>query len=468
MEPEARAVRGAPGRDTFGDMMPAAWSAFADLMPGARRATADTMLRAGQVLAGRGVGPGRAVAGGVRRRPRLRAGAITLVLAWTAAGGLAPARADARPEPAALLVDAGSGAVLHAEDATRRWHPASLTKLMTVFLALEAVAAGRLALDEELAVSMSAATQPEFKLGLRPGRKIRARDAILAVLQRSANDAAALLAERLAGSEEAFAVRMTARARALGMTGTQFRNATGLPDPAQITTARDMALLVQALDTRFPEHAGLFATPAVEFEGRSLPTLNGLLVSFPGARTVKTGFTCDSGYNIVARAGRGERDLIAVVLGGRNGGQRNALAARLLSRGFSEELTPEGSLTDLGGPTGEPPRVLTPKECAPGASPTAPGPGRPPGGEWVMLVGTFPSQEEARAAARRARERSGGGGRVLVTRRARGGASAWTAALAGLDRARAGAACRKLWEQDVFCRPLPRPMLASEKARRRT
>jgi D-alanyl-D-alanine carboxypeptidase len=181
--------------------------------------------------------------------------------------GLAPAAAVAAKAPAHIVVDAQTGSVLNEAAATHRWHPASLTKLMTIFLALEAVADGRVSLNEALSISAAAANQSEFKLGLQQGKTILVREAILAVLQRSANDAATLLAERVAGSESAFAERMTAKARALGMTGTQFRNATGLPDPAQVTTARDMAVLARAILDRFPQYADLFAAPGFSMTG---------------------------------------------------------------------------------------------------------------------------------------------------------------------------------------------------------
>jgi D-alanyl-D-alanine carboxypeptidase len=382
--------------------------------------------------------------------------------------GLAPCVALAAVAPAHIVVDAATGAVLQEASASHRWHPASLTKLMTIYLTLEAVADGRLSLDEALPISTAAAGQSEFKLGLRAGRTIRAREAILAVLQRSANDAAVVLGERVAGSETAFAAQMTAKAMALGMTGTQFRNATGLPDAAQITTARDMAVLARAILDRFPQHADLFAAPGLSYDGQSWPTINGLLTSYPGAEAVKTGFTCDSGYNIVASARRGTRRIIAVVLGGHSRGERNALAARLLSAGFASSSTPARSVADLVEAVATAPHVLPASECV--ASRAGPGDGGS-GSGWAMLLGTFASAPQARAAIESATGRLAAAARrgsPLVAARAREGAQGFTAAIGGLSRPQASAACKQLWEDDVFCRPLLRSQLANEKVRRRT
>ncbi len=390
-------------------------------------------------------------------------------LAFCLALGLAPRGAQAATPPAHIVIDAATGSVLEESSATHRWHPASLTKLMTVFLALEAVADGRLSLSESLAISSSAASQPEFKLGLQAGKTIRAREAIIAVLQRSANDAAGVLAERIAGNEASFAERMTAKAQSLGMIGTRFRNATGMPDAAQVTTARDMAVLARVMLDRFPQHAELFAAPVLSYDGQSWPTINGLLTSYPGAEAVKTGFTCDSGYNIVASAKRGGRRVIAVVLGGKNKGERNALAARLLSAGFASVATPGRFVADMATAVDAPPHILPASECtASRGGPNGFGGG---GSDWAMLLGTFPTQPEARAAIEAARGRLAAGGRsgsTVVTPRAREGAQAWTAAIAGLSRPQASNACKQLWENDVFCRPLQRRQLMSEKVRRRT
>ncbi len=382
--------------------------------------------------------------------------------------GLAPLAARVEAAPAHIVVDGDTGAVLQEAAAAHRWHPASLTKLMTVYLALEAVEAGRLSLGEPLPISPAAAGQSEFKLGLRAGKTIRTREAILAVLQRSANDAAVVLAERVAGSEAVFAGQMTAKAVSLGMAGTRFRNATGLPDAAQVTTARDMAVLARAMLDRFPQHADLFAAPAVTYDGQSWPTINGLLTSYPGAEAVKTGFTCDSGYNVVASARRGARRIIAVVLGGQSRGERNALAARLLSAGFASRPSGSRSVSDLSEAVASPPHVLPADVCT--ASRGAPAAGGA-GERWVMLLGTFASREKARAAIDSASGRlapAARRGSPLVAERNRDDARGFTAAISGLSRPEASSACKQLWEKDVFCRPLLQRQLSSEKARRRT
>jgi D-alanyl-D-alanine carboxypeptidase len=199
-----------------------------------------------------------------------------------------PARAQ---DFAAIVVDARSGAVLLSIDAHARWYPASLTKVMTVYLALEAIEAGTLRLDEELTVSEHAASQSPTELGVGAGDKIKVEEAILAIILQSANDVAVVVAERLGGTEEAFAKMMTAKAQALGMARTQFRNATGLPDPDQVTTARDMAMLGKALLDNFPQHYHFFSAKSFTYAGHTFDTINGILSRYPGADGIKTGFT---------------------------------------------------------------------------------------------------------------------------------------------------------------------------------
>ena len=211
---------------------------------------------------------------------------------WLALAWVAIAHADAAEKPPlvepAIVVDADTGSVLHAEAVNRRWAPASLTKLMTLYLAFEAMEAGMLSGDEPLTVSKAAAGQPPTRLGLRAGETLSAADAITAVATASANDIAVVLAERLAGSEAAFAALMTQTAQRLGMSRTAFVNASGLPAAGQYTTARDMAILATALIDRFPQRYDVFANRAFRHAGRAHATGNGLLASYRGADGLKT------------------------------------------------------------------------------------------------------------------------------------------------------------------------------------
>jgi D-alanyl-D-alanine carboxypeptidase len=228
-----------------------------------------------------------------------------------------------RPPFAAFVIDANSGAVLHQDSADAARHPASLTKIMTLYLLFERLEAGKIKLDTPLAVSARAAGQAPSKLGLKPGQTISVEDAIKALVTKSANDIAVVIAESLANSEEEFARLMTQKARALGMTRTVYRNASGLPDPEQITTAREQALLGRAVQDRFPRYYRYFATHVFNYNGRAMSNHNKLL-NVAGVDGIKTGYTHASGFNLVSSMRRGGRHIVAVVLGGSSGKARDA------------------------------------------------------------------------------------------------------------------------------------------------
>ncbi len=242
------------------------------------------------------------------------------------------------PRHAAIVVEAESGRVLHAESADAIRHPASLTKMMTLYILFGELEAGRLSLDDPLPVSRRAAAQPASKLGLRAGQTIRVRDAIPALAVRSSNDVAVVVAETISGSEAAFADRMTRTARALGMQRTRFVNASGLPDPAQITTAREIAVLARALQTGFPNDYAAFSRRSFTWAGRTRDSTNKLLGVVEGVDGVKTGYIRASGYNLAASVRRGGRRLIVVVMGGPTGAARDAEVAALI-----DEYLPERS-----------------------------------------------------------------------------------------------------------------------------
>jgi len=247
---------------------------------------------------------------------------------------------SATAQRAALLVDADSDTVLHADHALRPARPASLTKLMTLYLAFEAMRDGRFEGDTALPVSAVAAGQAPVKLGLKRGGNITLEDAITALIVMSGNDVAVVVAEAIGGSEEAFAAMMNAAANRLGLERTVFRNASGLPNPGQITTARDMVVLAQALRRTFPEDFARFATKTFTFKGRRINSHNNFLRGFDGALGMKTGFTCRAGYNLVAAAERNGRHLIGVVLGDASAGARDARMVRLMKKGFANDAEP--------------------------------------------------------------------------------------------------------------------------------
>jgi D-alanyl-D-alanine carboxypeptidase len=234
------------------------------------------------------------------------------------------------PPYAAIVVDAKTGRVLHAQNEEALRHPASVTKVMTLYLVFEQLERGRIALDTPLQVSANAARQAPSKLGLRPGSSIAVEDAIKALVTKSANDVAVVVAENLGGSEEAFAEHMTRKARALGMSRTVYRNASGLPDPEQVTTARDLTILARAIQDRFPRHYKFFQTRAFHYAGASYRNHNKLLGRVHGVDGIKTGFTRASGFNLMTSARTDDRHIVAVVLGGRSGASRDQAMASLV------------------------------------------------------------------------------------------------------------------------------------------
>lgn len=241
----------------------------------------------------------------------------------------------AQPEiraASAYVVDAATGRVLFDEAGEGPRYPASLTKMMTLHLLFDAVAAGKLSLDSDLVVSPFAASRAPSKLGLRAGETIKVRDAAQALAVKSANDAATVIAENLAGSEPAFAVAMNARARAIGMRDTRFVNASGLPQDGQVTTARDMATLALSLRARHPRFMPYFAATEFTYAGKTYKATNKLLGQGIGVDGMKTGFIRDSGFHLVASAERGGHRIIVVVMGGTTGRARDAHVAALVEQ----------------------------------------------------------------------------------------------------------------------------------------
>jgi D-alanyl-D-alanine carboxypeptidase len=250
--------------------------------------------------------------------------ALTLLLGWAGTASAGPA----------LLFDAATGKVLYAEEQDQPWHPASLTKIMTAYMVFEALRTNKISLEQKIPVSVNAHAQPPSKLGLPVGAEITVSLALKALIVKSANDAAVMLAEAIGGTEEAFIAQMNNTARRVGMTNTRFVNPHGLPAPEQVTTARDLARLTRIVVREYPEYGPMWAMSDMQIGRRRLRTHNGLLRTYEGADGFKTGFICDSGFNVVASATRDDRRLVAVVLGEYTSRDRSLRAASLLEHGF--------------------------------------------------------------------------------------------------------------------------------------
>jgi len=276
------------------------------------------------------------------RRPLTRfmslAARLVGVIAIFSAATMAPAQAG-RPPYAAMAIDANTGAVLHnrAGDAPR--YPASLTKMMTLYLTFELIERGRLSYATKIKMTERGAAASPSKLGLKPGQEIRLIDAIKALVTKSANDVAIALAQHIGGTEANFARLMTAKARQIGMTHTTFKNASGLPNKAQTTTARDMLTLALRLQDEFPKQYKLFATKTFTYRGKRYRNHNRLLIHYRGTDGIKTGYTRASGFNLVASVRRGKKHVVAAVFGGRTGRIRNARMRALLNKSLAKAST---------------------------------------------------------------------------------------------------------------------------------
>jgi D-alanyl-D-alanine carboxypeptidase len=293
--------------------------------------------------------------------------AKTLLGAAVAAAALLAQPCLAAPE-ALLLVDAGSGKVIYAENATRPWHPASLTKLMTAYVTLHALKEGRVTPDTLMTVSPNAMAQSPSKMGFKVGIRVTADNALKMMIVKSANDMAVVLAEGISGSVPNFAVEMNRAAQQLGMTQTNFVNPNGLPDDEQVTSARDLAILTRALIREFPDYGLYWHISALKFGRRIIRNHNPLVDRYPGADGMKTGFICASGFNLVATVTRGDRRLIGIVLGAPNSAVRTDKVLELFERGFNGNnalswLAPSLGTVDALQPVNMPPPDLHEEVC---------------------------------------------------------------------------------------------------------
>lgn len=241
-----------------------------------------------------------------------------------------------------IVVEARSGTVIDQVDADVPWYPASLTKLMTLYLTFQSLKEQQISLNTLLVVSAEASRQPPMKLGAQRGDKITVRKAIKALTTVSSNDIAVVLAEAISGSEKKFAANMSKQARILGMKDSVFKNATGLPDAGQISSARDLAILARRLLLDFPEYYYFFSNRTLEYKGTTFVSHNGFLNAYPGADGFKTGYTCGSGYNLVASAINNGNRLIVVVLGTKSSKQRRKRVKELMNKGFRADSDAPG------------------------------------------------------------------------------------------------------------------------------
>ncbi len=291
---------------------------------------------------------------------------------------------------ASYVIDADTGEVLHAINEDTRNYPASLTKMMTLYLVFERLRDKRWTMHTKLKVSHRAARQPASKLALKAGTTISVKDAILALVTKSANDVATTIAENISGKERNFALKMTAKARSLGMPRTTFRNASGLPHRAQMSTAKDMSVLARALFRDFPEYYHLFSAKAFSWQGRTYTNHNKLLDSYPGVDGLKTGYIRASGFNLAASATRDGRRIVGIVFGGRSSRHRNRHMVTLLDKGF--RLLKQRHATPLIAKADVPDSKPTPSKRVQVATRTATD-------VWAVQVGAFSQVDQARRAA---------------------------------------------------------------------
>ncbi|QFT66348.1 D-alanyl-D-alanine carboxypeptidase DacC precursor [Labrenzia sp. THAF35] len=282
-------------------------------------------------------------------------GRLTSVCLTVTALVMSLAMSQARADIGAyVLIDASSGAVIEQENATRKWYPASLTKLMTAYVTFKAIRDGRASLDSAVVQSKNSAAEPPSKMGFKVGTRFTVDTALKIILIKSANDVAVALGESIAGSEAGFIAMMNAEAQRLGMSNTRFYNPHGLPDNRQVTTARDLAILALALRRDFPESRNYYDHPGIRFGKKTLRSANReFLLRVPGANGMKTGYICNSGYNVAASATRGNKTLIAIILGAGSGLERTAFARQLFDEGFRKRGG--RSITSLSGTSGNPP-----------------------------------------------------------------------------------------------------------------
>ena len=386
---------------------------------------------------------------------------------------IGPSPAQANPRYASIVVDYATGEVLHASNADARRYPASLTKMMTLYLLFEALEQGKVSMNQDFRVSPHAASMPPSKLGLRAGTTIKAGETIQPLIVRSANDVAVVVGEALAGTESAFARKMTEKARQMGMHSTTFRNASGLPNSGQVTTARDMATLAMRVMRDFPQYYHYFDDQSFTYRGQTHTSHNHLIRSYNGADGLKTGYIRASGFNVATSAVRDGRRLVGVVMGGRTAQSRNAHMADLLDRGFlrAGQLQLAKARPVPPVPAARPTRLAVSDAMARGESDAprnvggilvssaqaaaTPGPaagGRT--GQWGVQVGAFQAADQAQSLASQAFSRLSGDltkAQIAVTEVQVSDKKLFRARLVGLMEGEAHNACQHLSRQGMDC-----------------
>ena len=376
---------------------------------------------------------------------------------------LAPVTAHS--SAASIVIDADTGNIIHESNSNQLWFPASLTKVMTLYLVFKSLKYGQIKLQDKLTVSKLAASQPPSKLGLTPGKTLTIEQAILAVATRSANDAAYLLAEHQGKTEKNFALKMTIQAKALGMNNTRFFNANGLPHAEQVTTARDMAVLARAIMHDFPEYYKYFSTPNFTYNKRSYSNINGFLNAYSGADGIKTGFTCGSGYNLIASAKRNNKRLIAILMGAKNSYTRTKEMKALLDKGFKnvDANIISKKITEPRPQTLKPAKyLLSTTQC--NQTYTASSYRNRISG-WTVVFGAFVKKSQAKELLRRVKPkmmRHAKYGHPVIVKRMQNGILLWHALWSGLKKEQAGKTCKTLWEAGEYCRAL-HPIMFSKK-----
>ncbi len=360
---------------------------------------------------------------------------------------------NANPRYAGIVVDLDNGEVLYAENADERRYPASLVKMMTLYMTFEALESGRLSLHQPLPVSTYAAAKPAVKLWLPAGSTITVDAAIRALAVRSANDVAAVLAEALGGTEEIFALKMTERARGLGLTATTFTNASGLPDSRQVTTARDMVRLAVHVMEDFPQYYHYFGLQSFTFNGKTHKSHNRLVRSYPGVDGLKTGFIRASGFNVATTAVRGQRRLVGIVMGGFTSRSRDAHMADLLDRSFLRSRLRDQSNWVANAAFSREFMQFDVVDTRPVVATTrsAPSP-TPPIASWGVQLGAFTEENLARRMATQASRQLGtiNSGQVAV-QAAPGQTRLYRARVVSLEEQQAHRACLTLRSQGMDC-----------------
>ena len=355
---------------------------------------------------------------------------------------------------AAIIVDADTGAVLHEVNADTRNYPASLTKMMTLYMTFEALGDGRFTLDHKLRASKRASNQAPSKLGLKKGQSITVRDAILALVTKSANDVATIIAESLGKDEANFARMMTRKAKEIGMSSTTFRNASGLPNRRQLSTARDLSVLARGLLTDHPEYYHFFSVQSFSHNGKTYKNHNKMLKTYSGADGIKTGYIRASGFNLAASAARYDRRLVGVVMGGLSAKSRNIHMAKLLDKGF-RVIRSGVAMKDMGESQKQ--ALLKSKKKAQRA--TAAKAVKKAKAAWGVQVGAFSRYASAHlvasSAARRLPPSLLANAKVVVMPQKEENGMIYRARLIGLDKARARHVCEELKKDNFRCMAIP-------------